>query len=128
NKYGFVHTNGLLIRSHAYTFNTGTNLWEPTQGVSVINYYYNYLPNATSNISAKSNDFFLYPNPCETYLHIQGDLVGEKFVIYSVDGKFIQSGIVGTNRQIFVQTLPEGNYFFRSEKDGKRIQEIFLKQ
>lgn len=128
NKYGFVHFNGLLIRSHSYTFNTGTDLWEPTQGVSVINYYYNYLPNASSNASEVKNNIILYPNPCETYLHIKGDLVGAQFAIYSVDGKFVQSGIIGANRQIFVQTLPEGHYFFRSEMKGKRTQESFLKQ
>jgi hypothetical protein len=103
-------------------------MWEPTTQVSVINYYYNLLPNSTADIQTNQKELLLFPNPCETYLQLKSNLVGAKFAIFSTDGKFIQSGKINANNQVFVQSLPDGMYIFKTELDGKNIQELFIKQ
>lgn len=127
NKYGFIYYNGLLMHEHSYTFNQSTSVWEPTSQVSVINYFYNMLPNSTNDVSASEN-FSLYPNPCESYLILNTANVGTKFAIYTVEGKFIQSGSLNLDHKIYVQTLPEGMYIIKAETQGRRIQELFIKQ
>ncbi len=128
NKSGYIHNNGLLLHQHLFTFNQVTNLWERPALYSVMNYYYNYLPNSVEDISNEKNQLVLYPNPCETYLNIQSNMQGAKFAIYSTDGKFMQSGIVNSDHKIFVQTLPEGMYIFNSELNGRLLQGQFIKQ
>lgn len=128
NKYGFIHYNGLLLHQHSYTFNQVTNVWENTPQVSIINYYYNMMPNSTSELRRETSDLRLYPNPCETYLTIKTPMLGAQFAIYSTDGKFMQSGTINKDQKVFVQTLPEGMYIFKSTMKGKTMQELFIKQ
>jgi hypothetical protein len=86
------------------------------------------MPNSTSELTKETSDLMLYPNPCETYLSVKTPMLGAQFAIYSTDGKFTQSGTINTDQKVFVQTLPEGMYIFKSTLNGKTMQELFIKQ
>lgn len=128
NKYGYIYHNGLLQHEHSFTYNQTNHIWEPTALVSVINYYYNMLPNAISGIQGKTNHISLYPNPCETYLNLKSNVQGAKYAIYSINGTFMQSGTIDASQKIIVQTLPEGMYILKMDIHGTQFQERFIKQ
>lgn len=128
NKYGFIHFNGLLMHEHSFTFNQVTNLWEPTSIVSVINYYYNMLPNTVSDQTVAEERLSLFPNPCESYLHINTNLKDAHFAIFSIDGRFMQSGTVNSSGKILVQSLPVGCYIIKTNLAGIIQSEQFSKQ
>jgi len=107
--------SGIVDVIHDPTINS-TLVIEEGESLSIENTVYN-------NIS-------LYPNPAESVIHIESkfDMVSENFEIFSIQGKMIIQGEIPSSKQINVQHLSNGTYFFKLHAKGKTFQRKFIKK
>lgn len=78
-------------------------------------------------ISLKSPQLVIYPNPADNKLNVQTRLDLESFTVYDLTGKRVLSGKF--NKEIDVTKLTSGQYIFHSVgKDGKIYTQSFLKK
>ncbi|MDQ0476372.1 M1 family aminopeptidase [Chryseobacterium sp. MDT2-18] len=75
------------------------------------------------NDTAK-NEIRIYPNPVKDQLSVAGITKDESYEIFSLDGKWVKSGILSSKKSIGVNALPKGVYLLKiAEKNLKFIKE-----
>ncbi|QBO59465.1 M1 family aminopeptidase [Chryseobacterium salivictor] len=70
------------------------------------------------------NEIRIYPNPAKDQLSVAGITKDESYEIFSLDGKWVKSGILSSKKSIGVNALPKGVYLLKiAEKNLKFIKE-----
>jgi hypothetical protein len=126
-KRAFVYQGGVQLRSYAYNLNPNTMQWQPNPYNAVLNYYYDMIPNNTTEVQPE-NSPVLYPNPAESMLNFRSDMCGKRYNIMGHDGRMLQSGVIGTNNQILIQNLSSGIYSIVVENGHLLSKTLFIKQ
>ena len=101
--------------------------WQPDPYGAINNYYYDMIPSTVSSCET-SYELILYPNPAESALQMKNDMTGRKYSIVSSDGRFMQSGLVNSYNQVFIQNLSPGIYSLLIENEGGYGKAMFIKQ
>ncbi|MBL4704786.1 MAG: T9SS type A sorting domain-containing protein [Flavobacteriales bacterium] len=74
-------------------------------------------PTSISELTAKSNNFRLAPNPTNNIVYLSGnDLfnhIGEQLSIFSFDGKLVHQSALSNDFSIDISSLPVGIYMVR---------------
>ncbi len=126
-KKAYVYQSGLLTRSYGYNINYNNMQWQPDPYGAINNYYYDMIPSTVSSCET-SYELILYPNPAESALQMKNDMTGRKYSIVSSDGRFMQSGLVNSYNQVFIQNLSPGIYSLLIENEGGYGKAMFIKQ
>ncbi|MBK8143614.1 MAG: hypothetical protein IPK62_00795 [Bacteroidetes bacterium] len=118
-KSGYKYQGGLLLRSYGFNKNAN-NLWQPNPYNGIRNYYYDVVPNNIHETNLLKTEIVLFHNPVEHQLTIMKECSGAKYAISTVEGRYVQSGLVDSKNQVAVGTLAEGVYVIYIE-DGNTI-------
>ena len=75
-----------------------------------------------NNITSYNTPFKMFPSPVFDFLNISpfDKLFPEKYVIFDINGKQVQSGIL-TNQPIYVGDLEQGIYLIKYQKEIKKF-------
>jgi hypothetical protein len=83
------------------------------------------------SVQDSSTTFAFYPNPVKnevTFRFEDGSWVGQKLIIYTVNGTVQQSAIItGSTQKLNVSSLTTGVYFIQITKGNTRIREKMIK-
>lgn len=72
---------------------------------------------------ALNASWFLYPNPANNELHLEGDFAThDNYIIADLSGRVLQSGVVQSNFVVDVSMLSNGIYFFTLVKENGQIE------
>ncbi len=119
-KLGYKYQGGVLLTMYGFTRNLVNNNWQPNPYGAIYNYYYDMIPNHIAESKLERTDILLFPNPTEHQLTIKKECSGAKYAISTVEGRYVQSGLVDSHNQVMVGNLPNGVYVLYLE-DGKSV-------
>ncbi|RZJ71962.1 CotH kinase family protein [Flavobacterium sp.] len=91
----------------------------------------NIAVHGTSLLSAPSHNevkFLVYPNPTNGIVNVANVSAQAKYNLFTIDGKMVQSGNVGTSAQISLDGLTSGMYMLQITSDGKTETKKIIKR
>ncbi len=86
-----------------------------------------FFSTAERPLVAPSLKLELYPNPCQSFLHIESEKVGQ-YIIHNIHGQVVKAGDLERQSQISIEGLAPGSYFFRFKgPEGNGAEKVFIK-
>ena len=130
-----VRDSDTLVSDHEYQYNFVSGNQSDTISFMYHNKDVRYrvfymLSTAASSdyINNKKHNLLFYPNPAKQVIHLSGDLIIRKVLIYSVKGKLIKV-INNPEGAIDISALKSGNYLIRAKLNNNQTETIkFVKQ
>ena len=86
-----------------------------------------YFTNPLSSGSLEKEEFEIYPNPSQDFIHFDGISEPIHFAIFSSSGQKVYKGFSPAGK-IDVSYLPSGVYFVSAQANEKVVSEKFVKQ
>lgn len=73
------------------------------------------------NNKTKNNKLEVYPNPVENSLNIKSDLIFEKYLIYSIDGKLVLEIKKPVSKNLDIAKLDSGEYILKAYTENRNV-------
>ncbi len=125
-KTGYKYQGGVLL--HAYGFNKNVNnMWQPNPYDGIRNFYYDVVPSKINEIRSAKMDVSIFPNPAEHILQLKNDYKGSKYYIATIEGKYVQSGLVDPKNQVQIDLLAGGVYIILIQSQTEIARAKFIK-
>jgi len=119
--YDSTHKFPLLSSTRANINALGMN--QTTEGAQALNEVFLKVTDF-----AKKNNFKIYPNPAQDFIHIQGEVTNySKANIYSLDGKLVKVSDIKSDK-IQVSNLPPATYFIEVSGKSQTESVKFIKK
>ena len=125
-KTGYKYQGGVLLRAYGFTKNVN-NMWQPNPYDGIRNFYYDVVPNNIKESKLEKADVSIFPNPAEHVLQFKKDYMGSKYYISTLDGKYVQSGLIDAKNQVQVDLLATGVYIILVQDRAGIAQAKFIK-
>ena len=81
----------------------------------------------TSDLQESNWQLFIYPNPVNNFIHIDGDISDLTCDLFDIRGKKLLSSLTVEGRRINVSTIQSGVYFLALQKpEGRIVRRIII--
>ena len=113
----------------ATNFPTVTNLYSRMNGTPANGQMYRLTPALSVGVEETTQrKISIYPNPSTDIINFT-EIDAKEYMIFSADGKMIDSGVLMTQKEINISQLAQGNYLLKlTNWDGEQFHQVFIKQ